>query len=66
MTADLITGVVLAAGHSRRLGRAKQLLPYDDTTLLGATLTMARSCPFDQLIVTLGGAAEEVVAAVPT
>ena len=55
-----ITGVVLAAGSSRRLGTPKQLLPYRDTTLLGATLEVARRAGFDQLIVTLGGAAEAV------
>lgn len=65
MSAPSITGVVLAAGGSRRLGSPKQLLPYGDTTILGATLDVARSCPFDQLIVTLGGAAEAVRAAVP-
>ncbi len=64
MTADRVTGVVLAAGRSSRLGRPKQLLPYDGMTLLGATLTVARRCPFDQLIVTLAGVAEEVRAAV--
>lgn len=55
-----ITGIVLAAGRSRRLGRPKQILPYRDSTLLGETLRMARRCGFDQLIVTLGGAADEV------
>jgi molybdenum cofactor cytidylyltransferase len=60
VTADRVTGVVLASGRSSRLGRPKQTLPYRDTTLLGATLQVARSCPFDQLIVTLGGAAEMV------
>lgn len=64
MTACRVTGVVLAAGASRRLGQPKQLLPYGNSTLLGQTLamarTMARSCGFDQLIVTLGGAAARV------
>ena len=55
-----VTGVVLAAGRSRRLGQPKQVLPYRDSTLLGETLRMARRCGFDQLILTLGGAAEEV------
>jgi molybdenum cofactor cytidylyltransferase len=65
MTARRVTGVVLAAGGSRRLGAPKQLLPYRDTTVLGATLEVARSAGFDQLIVTLGGAAQAVRDAVP-
>jgi molybdenum cofactor cytidylyltransferase len=59
-----VTGIVLAAGASRRLGTPKQLLPYGDTTLLGATLEVARGAGFDQLIVTLGGAAQSVREAV--
>ncbi len=60
MTVPRVTGVVLAAGASRRLGRPKQVLPYRNTTVLGATLEVARAAGFDQLIVTLGGAAQEV------
>jgi molybdenum cofactor cytidylyltransferase len=60
MTADRVTGVVLAAGRSSRLGTPKQLLPYDGTTLLGATLRVARRCSFDQLVVTLGAVADEI------
>jgi len=55
-----VTGLVLGAGGSRRLGRPKQLLPYGDKTLLGHVLDTARSCPFDQLVVALGGAADGV------
>lgn len=65
MTARRVTGVVLAAGSSRRLGTPKQVLPYRDTTLLGATLDIALSAGFHQLIVTLGGAAEQVRDTVP-
>jgi molybdenum cofactor cytidylyltransferase len=65
MTARRVTGIVLAAGSSRRLGTPKQVLPYRDTTLLGATLDIARSAGFHQLIVTLGGAAQEVRDTVP-
>jgi molybdenum cofactor cytidylyltransferase len=65
MTAPWVTGVVLAAGGSRRLGTPKQVLPYRDTTVLGATLQVARIAGFDQLILTLGGAAQAVRDAVP-
>jgi molybdenum cofactor cytidylyltransferase len=59
-----VTGVVLAAGASRRLGTPKQLLAYGATTLLGASLAAARQCPFDQLVVTLGASARDVQRAV--
>ena len=39
-----VTGLVLAAGGSRRLGRPKQLLPVGDSTLLDATLASVRRC----------------------
>lgn len=64
MTAGSVTGVVLAAGRSARLGTPKQLLPYRDTTVLGATVDIARSIGFDQLIVTLGHDADAVRATV--
>jgi molybdenum cofactor cytidylyltransferase len=55
---------VLAAGGSSRLGRPKQLLPYRDGTLLGHVLGVARASPFDQLVVAIGGHADEVRGAV--
>jgi molybdenum cofactor cytidylyltransferase len=60
MTGAFVTGLVLGAGGSQRLGRPKQLLPYRDGTLLGHVVGVARACSFDQLVVALGGAAEEV------
>ncbi len=60
----LVTGLVLGAGSSTRLGRAKQLLPYGDGTLIGHVLDVARACRFDQLVVALGGAADEIRASV--
>lgn len=59
-----ITGLVLGAGGSTRLGRPKQLLPYGDGTLLGHVLGVARACPFDQIVVPIGGHADEVQATV--
>src|SRR6478672_3735074 len=60
----MVTGLVLAAGGSSRLGRPKQLLPYRGTTLLGHALGSARACSFDQLVCVLGGAAEDIRQAV--
>ena len=65
MTARPVAGVVLAAGGSQRLGTPKQLLPLGDTTVLGATLDVARKCRFDQIILALGGAAALVLQTVP-
>ncbi len=55
-----VTGLVLAAGGSRRLGEPKQLLPYGSRTLLDHTLDTARASGFGQLIVALGGSSAEV------
>lgn len=55
-----VTGLVLGAGGSRRLGRPKQLLPYGEGTLLDHTVATARACRFDQLVVPIGGASDEV------
>jgi molybdenum cofactor cytidylyltransferase len=53
-------GLVLAAGASRRFGRPKQLLPYGDGVLLDAVLNTARASGFDQIVLALGGAADDV------
>ena len=63
-TDPFVTGLVLGAGGSTRLGCAKQLLPYRDGTLLGHVLGVARACRFDQIVVALGGAADAIRASV--
>ena len=59
-TDPFVTGLVLGAGGSSRLGRPKQLLPYGEGTLLGHVVGVAGGCAFDQLVVAIGGAADEV------
>ena len=60
--ADTFTsGLVLAAGGSKRLGRPKQLLPFGSATLLDHVLDVARVCPFDQLLCVVGGGADGVL-----
>jgi molybdenum cofactor cytidylyltransferase len=55
-----VTGLVLGAGGSQRLGRPKQLLDYGGGTLLGHVVDVALQCRFDQTIVAIGGFADEV------
>ncbi len=60
MRSGFATGLVLAAGGSKRLGRPKQLLAYGSATLLDHVLDTARACAFDQLICVVGGSADEI------
>ena len=59
-TDAFVAGLVLAAGGSKRLGRPKQLLPFGEATLLDHTVATARACCFHQLMVAVGGAADDV------
>lgn len=59
-TDERVTGLLLAAGGSKRLGQPKQLLPFGGATLLDHTLGTARACGFDQLICVIGRAAAAV------
>lgn len=61
-----IAGLILAAGASRRLGRPKQLLPYGGGVLLDAVLATARECGFDQTVLTLGGAGDQILRSIDT
>jgi molybdenum cofactor cytidylyltransferase len=55
-----VSAVVLAAGGSRRMGQAKQLLPLGETTLLGQTLKNLRPATVHEIVLVLGSSAETV------
>lgn len=55
-----VSGLVLAAGASTRLGQPKQLLPFGSTTLLGRVLSQAKAAALDEVVVVIGAAAAEV------
>jgi molybdenum cofactor cytidylyltransferase len=56
-----ISGLILGAGASSRLGQPKQLLPYLGTTLLEWVVSQARKATaLDEVVVVLGRAADEI------
>jgi molybdenum cofactor cytidylyltransferase len=56
-----ISGLVLGAGASRRLGQPKQLLQFKGTTLLGWVVAQAeRATGLDEVICVLGREAEQI------
>ena len=58
---NFISGLILGAGASQRLGPPKQLLPFRDTTMLGWVVAQAqRATQLDEVVVVLGRAADEV------
>ena len=58
------SGLVLAAGGSQRMGQPKQLLLVHGQPLLGVVVSHACASRLDEVIVVLGGHAEEIAAAV--
>jgi molybdenum cofactor cytidylyltransferase len=55
-----IGAVVLAAGGSRRLGLAKQLVTHKGQTLLARTIAATSDAGIDAIVVVLGAAAGEI------
>ena len=50
----MIWAVVLAAGESRRMGTQKLLLPFGETTVVGAVVGTALASRLDRVLVVLG------------
>jgi xanthine dehydrogenase accessory factor len=55
-----VSGVVLAAGASKRMGRVKQLLSFGGKPLLQQVIDAAASSRLDEVIVVLGAHADEI------
>ena len=55
-----VAGIILAAGRAVRMGVTKQLLPFEQTTLLGQVLQTARQSQLDKICVVLGFEAERI------
>ena len=60
-----IAALLLAAGESTRMGRLKQLLPWDGTPLIAWQAEQLRDAGAENVVVVLGHAASEIRPAVP-
>lgn len=59
-----VSGVILAAGASSRMGQPKQLLPLGDDPLLRHVIRAALASNLAEVVVVLGYQAEAIIAAV--
>lgn len=57
-----ITAVILAAGQSKRMGEAKLLLPWGETTILGQTIENVLASSANDVLLVTGGYRERVAA----
>jgi molybdenum cofactor cytidylyltransferase len=60
-----VAAILLAAGESTRMGRLKQVLPWDGVPLVAWQAAQLRQAGAEDVIVVLGHAAEEIRPAVP-
>ncbi|MCL2669448.1 MAG: NTP transferase domain-containing protein, partial [Syntrophaceae bacterium] len=56
----MTVGIILAAGESKRMGTAKQLLPWGKTIVLQRVIDMAAGSCLERVILVLGYRADEI------
>lgn len=59
MSGRSVLAMILAAGQSRRMGRPKQLLPYDDGTIIEAVIAAVLESSVDGLVIVANPQVEE-------
>lgn len=55
-----VAAILLAAGHSRRIGKFKPLLPFGDTTVIESCLVSLRDAGISEIVVVVGYRADEL------
>ncbi|MGB2806293.1 MAG: nucleotidyltransferase family protein, partial [Sedimentisphaerales bacterium] len=56
----MINAIILAAGQSKRMGKPKPLLRFNDTTFLGQIISVLKLSDVDKITVVLGAEAETI------
>ena len=56
----MINAIVLAAGRSKRMGKLKPLLKFDDQTFLEYIISVLKNCDVDKITVVLGAGANTI------
>lgn len=56
----MIYAMILAAGESKRMGKPKLMLPFGETTILGAVINNVLSSKADKILVVLGSDTEKI------
>ena len=65
MNNSRVGAVILAAGKSRRMGEAKQLLRLGESTVLGQTLENLHGAGVDEIVLVLGFSAQTILQQLP-
>ncbi len=60
----MISAIILAAGESRRMGEAKMLLPWKDSTVLQTVIATVQAASVGDILVVTGGSRRQVEALV--
>ncbi|MBA4380576.1 MAG: hypothetical protein C0393_07885, partial [Anaerolinea sp.] len=55
---NAIAAIILAAGESKRMGQAKMLLPWGETTVLGQVVATVAATGIEDILVVTGGGRE--------
>jgi molybdenum cofactor cytidylyltransferase len=56
-----ISGIVLASGEGKRIGRIKQLLPWKNSTILGTIIDTLKNTNIDKIYIVLGHEKEKIL-----
>jgi molybdenum cofactor cytidylyltransferase len=56
----MINAIILAAGQSKRMGKLKPLLRFNDKTFLEHIISVLKNCDVDKITVVLGAEADKI------